>query len=90
VEITPGLQLAPKVGMRAGSAGKRHRQLCRRDSPRRAGSEWWLALRAAPGYQVSRTAATSATHGITTGSPVLSTTTVCGFTAATAAIRSSW
>ena len=43
-----------------------------------------------PGYHISRMAFTEDAHGISTASPVLSTTTVFGFAAATAAIRSSW
>ena len=43
-----------------------------------------------PGYQASTTAATLPSHGIATGAPALTTTTVCGFAAATAEISSSW
>src|SRR5579863_3408658 len=42
-----------------------------------------------PGYQASRTPATWDSQGIATGAPALITTTVCGFTAATASISSS-
>jgi hypothetical protein len=41
-----------------------------------------------PGYHSSRIAATSLAHGISTASPVLSTTIVFRFAAATAAIAS--
>src|SRR5665213_3163469 len=43
-----------------------------------------------PGYQASTTAPTLDSHGITTGPSVLSTTTVWGLAAATAAMRASW
>src|SRR6478735_7148985 len=43
-----------------------------------------------PGYQVSTTPATAGSHGIATGAPALTTTTVCGLAAATAEISSSW
>src|SRR5882757_2299733 len=39
-----------------------------------------------PGYQVSSTLLTCDNHGISTAAPVCSTTTVCGFAAATAEI----
>src|ERR1700719_2947645 len=42
-----------------------------------------------PGYQASSTPATDDSHGIATGAPALTTTTVCGFAAATAEISSS-
>ena len=42
-----------------------------------------------PGYQASTTAPTCFSHGIATGAPALTTTTVCGLTAATAEISSS-
>src|SRR6478609_8350231 len=42
-----------------------------------------------PPNQISSTAATSSRHGISTGEPELTTTTVRGFTAATARTRSS-
>src|SRR6516164_71115 len=42
-----------------------------------------------PGYQPSSTAATWDSHGITTGAPASTTTTVLGFAAATASISSS-
>src|SRR3984885_9513633 len=41
-----------------------------------------------PGYHASTTDATWPIHGITTGAPASITTTVCGFTAATAEISS--
>src|SRR5690348_3125381 len=41
-----------------------------------------------PGYQASTTAATWLSHGITSGAPASSTTTVCGLAAATAEISS--
>ena len=41
-----------------------------------------------PGYQASTTADTDESHGIGTGAPALTTTTVCGFAAATAWISS--
>src|SRR5215469_2894143 len=41
-----------------------------------------------PGYQASTTAATWFSHGMTTGAPASTTTTVCGLTAATAEISS--
>src|SRR5579859_2216073 len=43
-----------------------------------------------PGYQASSTPATAGSHGIATGAPASTTTTVCGFAAATAEISSSW
>ena len=43
-----------------------------------------------PGYHISSTDFTLASHGMYTGSPVLSTTTVFGFAAATAEISASW
>src|SRR6266568_2668541 len=43
-----------------------------------------------PGYQASSRPATPASHGIATGAPALTTTTVRGFAAATAEISSSW
>ena len=43
-----------------------------------------------PGNHSCRTAGTSSSHGIVTGEPVLSTTTVFGLAATTAATRSSW
>lgn len=43
-----------------------------------------------PGYHISRIERTSSAHGMSTGSPVFSTTTVFGFARATAAIRRSW
>ena len=43
-----------------------------------------------PGYQASTTAATWLSHGIATGAPALTTTTVCGLAAATAEMSSSW
>ena len=42
-----------------------------------------------PGYQASSTPATCDSHGIATGAPALTITTVCGFAAATAEISSS-
>src|SRR5215467_7981793 len=42
-----------------------------------------------PGYQASSTPATDDSHGIATGAPASTTTTVCGFAAATAEISSS-
>src|SRR5690242_15640213 len=42
-----------------------------------------------PGYQASTTPATCDSHGIATGAPALTTTTVCGLAAATAEISSS-
>src|SRR5581483_1659496 len=42
-----------------------------------------------PGYQASSTPATWPSQGIETGAPALTTTTVCGFAAATAEISSS-
>src|SRR6201993_3026704 len=41
-----------------------------------------------PGYQASTTADTWLSHGITSGAPASSTTTVCGLAAATAEISS--
>src|ERR1700756_242128 len=43
-----------------------------------------------PGYQASITPATWDSHGMATGAPASITTTVCGLTAATAEISSSW
>src|SRR5260370_18645989 len=43
-----------------------------------------------PGYHISRIDLTADAHGISTGSPVLSTTTVFGLAAATAWMRSFW
>src|SRR5580700_2917160 len=43
-----------------------------------------------PGYHASITPATCDSHGIATGAPASSTTTVCGFAAVTAEISSSW
>src|ERR1700693_3371362 len=42
-----------------------------------------------PGYQASSRPATDESHGIVTAEPVFSTTIVCGFAAATAAISES-
>src|SRR6202030_3559907 len=42
-----------------------------------------------PGYQASTTPATADSHGIATGAPASTTTTVCGLAAATAEINSS-
>src|ERR1700744_5153452 len=43
-----------------------------------------------PGYQSSSTACTDDSHGIVTGAPAWTTTTVFGFAAETAEISSSW
>ena len=43
-----------------------------------------------PGYQASRIAGTWSIHGMSTGAPLLSTTTVRGLAAATAATSASW
>ena len=43
-----------------------------------------------PGYQAATIARTSSRHGIATGLPVSSTTTVFGLAAATASITASW
>src|SRR5882757_1123135 len=43
-----------------------------------------------PGYQASTTAGTLASHGMRTGAPLLTTTTVCGLAAATASTNWSW
>ena len=43
-----------------------------------------------PGYHISRIDATLPAHGMNTGSPVLSTTTVRRLAAATAVISASW
>ena len=43
-----------------------------------------------PGYQASSTPATWSSHGMSTGAPVLSTTTVRGLAAATADTSASW
>src|ERR1700733_9344025 len=43
-----------------------------------------------PGYQASTTEATWFSHGMATGAPASTTTTVCGLAAATAEISSFW
>src|SRR6266567_4044279 len=44
----------------------------------------------APGYHVCSTPLTCDSHGMSTAEPVWSTTTVCGFAAATAETSASW
>src|SRR3954453_14501376 len=88
--VTPGYwSLLPAVGRSFSEGGDvRVRLAAGVTSPNRPAA---IALPSSwPGYHASKSDLTFGSHGMVTGPPVLSTTTVFGLASATAAMSASW